>query len=142
MQVKIVGPVPEYKTKGAAGADLKAVTDTAITVHPGEIRVIPTGIRMAIPDGYEAQVRPRSGLAAKNSMMAVLGTIDSDYRGEMGVIMVNLGKEDFVVNNGDRVAQAVFAKVERVEFIPVDSLDDTERGEGGFGSTGVAGENN
>src|SRR5690606_35029886 len=109
-----------------------------IVLKPLDRVLIPTGIYMSIPDGYEAQIRARSGLALKHGICLAngIGTIDSDYRGEIGVILVNLGKEEYIINKGDRIAQIVFLKYERVEFKEVDSLDDTERGEGGFGHTG------
>lgn len=137
MEVKIVGPVPEYKTEGSAGADVRALTDAPITLRHMEVKVIPTGIRMAVPEGYEAQVRPRSGLSVKDRNFVIPGTIDSDYRGEVGVILLNLSGKDYEIRNGDRIAQIVFNKVERGDFKVVDSLDDTERGERGFGSTGI-----
>ena len=131
--------MPEYKTSGAAGADVHALVDSPIELKPGDKTMIGTGLFFAIPNGYEIQVRPRSGLAAKNgvTVLNTPGTIDSDYRGELKVILVNLGKEPFIVNNGDRIAQIVAAPVTQASFKVVDSLDETERGSGGFGSTGV-----
>lgn len=130
--------IPEYKTAGAAGADICALVDSPVELKPGDKALIGTGLFFAIPDGYEIQVRPRSGLASKNgvTVLNTPGTIDSDYRGELKVILVNLGKENFTVNKGDRIAQIVVAPVTRGLFETVESLDETERGSGGFGSTG------
>ncbi len=130
--------IPEYKTTGAAGADVCARIDTSIVLKPGDKALIGTGLYFAIPEGYEIQVRPRSGLAAKNgvTVLNTPGTIDSDYRGELKIILVNLGKENFTVNDGERIAQIIAAPVTRAVFSPVDALDETERGAGGFGSTG------
>jgi len=131
--------VPEYKTPGAAGCDICACLDTCVVLAPGERRLIPTGISVAIPAGFEIQVRPRSGLALKSGIGIVNspGTIDSDYRGEIGVLLINHGAEPFTVSNGDRIAQLVLARVERASFRSVDGLDQTTRGAGGYGSTGV-----
>ncbi len=131
--------LPVYKTDGAAGADICAFVQPPVTIAPGESSLIPTGLCFAIPQGYEVQVRPRSGLAAKNgvTVLNTPGTIDSDYRGEIKIILINLGKTPFVVNNGDRIAQIIVAPVVRGNFVPADSLDETVRGAGGFGSTGV-----
>ena len=143
MKIKIVNkskhPLPEYATPGSAGMDLRANIDAPITLAPGERKLIPTGIYIALPVGYEAQVRPRSGLALKYGigLANMLGTIDSDYRSQIGVILINLGQEDFVVNDGDRIAQMVIAKHETAEWEVVEELDETERGEGGYGHTGV-----
>ena len=143
MKVKIVNkskhPLPEYATPGSAGMDLRANIDAPITLAPGERKLIPTGIYIALPVGYEAQVRPRSGLALKHGigLANMLGTVDADFRGEIGVILINLGQEDFVVNDGERIAQMVIAKHERAEWDVVEELDETERGEGGYGHTGV-----
>ena len=143
MKIKIVNkskhPLPEYATPNSAGMDLRANIDAPITLAPGERKLIPTGIYIALPVGYEAQVRPRSGLALKHGigLANMLGTVDSDYRAEVGVILINLGQEDFVVNDGDRIAQLVIAKHETAEWEVVDELDETERGEGGYGHTGV-----
>ena len=143
MKIKIVNkskhPLPEYATPGSAGMDLRANIDAPITLAPGERKLIPTGIYIALPVGYEAQVRPRSGLALKYGigLANMLGTCDADYRGEIGVILINLGQEDFVVNDGERIAQLVIAKHERAEWEVVEELDETERGEGGYGHTGV-----
>ena len=130
--------LPEYQTSGAAGADIKAFLGEDIVLKKGERKIIPTGLRFAIPEGFEVQVRPRSGLAAKNgvTVLNTPGTIDSDYRGELKVILINLGSEDFVIHNGDRIAQIVVAPVTQGVFRPVSVLDETERGSGGFGSTG------
>ena len=129
---------PKLETLGSAGADLRAFTDKSITLKPFERRLIPTGIKIELPIGYEAQIRPRSGLAYKNgiSVLNSPGTIDSDYRGDVGVILINLSKENFVINNGDRIAQMVIAKHEYPVFIESTELNISERGDGGFGSTG------
>lgn len=132
-------PLPTYETKGAAGADLRAALSHPIMLEPGGRALIPTGLRMAIPAGYEGQVRPRSGLALKHgiSLLNAPGTIDSDYRGEVGVILVNLGLEPFEVTHGMRIAQLVIAPVTQGTFETVPSVEDTARGTGGFGSTGT-----
>lgn len=143
MKIKVVRKnlfdLPSYKTKGAAGVDLKANVEKPVTLKPLERSLIPTGIFIEIPDGYEAQIRARSGLAIKHGISLVngVGTIDSDYRGEIKVILINLGNEEFTVNNGDRIAQMVILKYEKAEFELVEELDETDRGEGGFGHTGV-----
>ena len=131
--------IPEYKTVGAAGADLYALVDSPITLAPGKTAMVPTGLFFEIPEGYEIQVRPRSGLAAKNgvTVLNTPGTIDSDYRGEIKIILINLGDKDFVINSGARVAQMVIAPLIQASFSIVDELSDTTRGSGGFGSTGV-----
>ena len=142
MKVKVLNNdvmLPLYATKKSAGADVRAKVSSPVTVKPNKSAIIPTGLKVAIPDGYEIQIRPRSGLAAKN-MVTVLntpGTIDGDFRGEIGVILINHGSEDYIVNNGERIGQFVLAKVEQIEWDVVESLDDTERGSGGFGSTGT-----
>jgi dUTP pyrophosphatase len=132
--------LPRYETAGSAGADIRAnFADRAgVTLAPGARALIPTGLRMGIPQGYEVQVRPRSGLALKHGVTLVNapGTIDSDYRGEVGVILVNLGAEPFEVTHGERIAQIVMAPVVQADFAEVETLDDTARGAGGFGSTG------
>jgi dUTP pyrophosphatase len=130
-------PLPSYETEGAAGMDIRAAK--ALTIAPGERALVPTGFAMAIPHGYEVQVRPRSGLALKKgiSVPNSPGTIDSDYRGELGVILINHGADEFVIAHGDRIAQIVVAPVQRARMVEVDALDDTSRGAGGFGSTGV-----
>ena len=132
--------VPEYKTAGAAGADIYALVSEPVTIPAGKFAMVPTGLFFEIPEGYEVQVRPRSGLAAKNgvTVLNTPGTIDSDYRGEIKVILINLGDKDFVINSGDRIAQMVVAPVTQATFQITDSLSETERGTGGFGSTGVA----
>lgn len=132
-------PLPEYETRGSAGMDLKAYVDAPVTIAPGKRYLVPTGIYLELPDGYEAQIRARSGLAAKRgvTMANGVGTIDSDYRGEIKVALVNLGDEDFIIENGDRIAQMVIARYERVTWSVSDELSDTERGGGGFGHTGV-----
>jgi dUTP pyrophosphatase len=131
--------IPEYISKGAAGADLSASLEEAVIIEPNETILVPTGIYLAIPPGFEAQIRPRSGLALKHGITFLNspGTIDSDYRGEVKIIMTNLGKEPFKVENGMRIGQMVFSKVYRGEFIEVEELDETDRNEGGFGHTGI-----
>jgi len=131
--------LPVYKTEGAAGADLCAFVAEPVTIAVGKTAIVPTGLFFEIPLGYEVQVRPRSGLAAKNgvTVLNTPGTIDSDYRGEIKVILINLGDKDFVINNGDRIAQMVVAPVTQASFELTSELSDTERGTGGFGSTGV-----
>ena len=131
--------LPEYATPQSAGLDLRANLDEPVVLKPLERALIPTGLFIALPDGYEAQIRPRSGLAIKKgiSLVNAPGTIDADYRGEIGVILVNLSNEDFVVEDGERIAQMVIARYEQAEFQPVEVLDETERGAGGFGHTGV-----
>lgn len=131
-------PLPAYMTAGAAGMDLYAAVEEEVVLHPGERRLIPTGLYISLPPGYEAQIRPRSGLALRHgiSMVNTPGTIDSDYRGEIGVILINHGREPFIVRRGDRIAQMVVSRVERVEWEEVDALDESERGSGGFGHTG------
>ncbi len=142
MKIKIINTshhdLPQYETKDSAGLDLKAVCEEPIILKPLERQIIKTGLHIALPTGYEAQIRPRSGLAAKHgiSVLNSPGTIDADYRGEIGVILVNLSQDDFEITDGMRVAQMVIAKFEQAEFIEVEELDETERGEGGFGSTG------
>ncbi|HOA15426.1 MAG TPA: dUTP diphosphatase [Bacillota bacterium] len=147
MQVKVrvkvlphgdVGWLPQYMTEGAAGADLRAAIGAPVSIKPLQRAVIPTGLALSMPPGFEGQVRPRSGLAARNgvTMLNTPGTIDSDYRGEVKVILINLGDEDFVLNRGDRVAQLVIAPASRAEFELAEELEDTRRGPGGFGHTG------
>lgn len=131
---------PSYESKGAAGADARAfLPDGAISIQPGEYKLIPTGIRMEIPAGFEVQVRPRSGLAAKYgiTVLNAPGTIDSDYRGEVRIILINHSPKEFVINNGDRIAQFVVAKAIQADFISSSKLSESARGEGGFGSTGI-----
>lgn len=132
-------PLPQYATPQSAGMDLRANLEEPIILRPLERRLIPTGLHIALPVGYEAQVRPRSGLALKKGITVLNspGTIDADYRGEVGVLLINLSQEDFVVNDGERIAQMVIARHEQGEFEAVEVLDETERGEGGYGHTGV-----
>ena len=143
MEVKIINKsnnaLPEYQTSGAAGMDIRAFVPSDIKIKPGEVKLVPTGLYLEIPKGYEIQVRARSGLALKNSIGVAngIGTIDSDYRGELCVILVNFGQNEFVVKNGDRIAQMVLNKYEPIEFVVDEELSSTERGEGGFGSSGV-----
>lgn len=143
MKVQIINrghhPLPEYATTQSAGMDLRANIDESIVLHPMERRLVPTGLFMALPVGYEAQVRPRSGLALKYgiTVLNTPGTIDADYRGEIMVLLINFSQNDFVINDGERIAQMVIAKHENAEFIEVENLDDTERGTGGYGHTGV-----
>jgi len=143
MKVKIVNKssnsLPEYKTVGAAGLDLCAYLSEPIKINPLERALIPTGLFLEIPNGYEAQIRGRSGLALNHGITLAngVGTIDSDYRGEVKIIIINLGNESFVVNNGDRIAQMVFTKYERADFIEVVEINETARGENGFGHTGI-----
>ncbi|MEN8776061.1 MAG: dUTP diphosphatase [Polaribacter sp.] len=143
MNVQIINrskhATPNYETEGAAGMDLRANISEAITLKPLERVIVKTGLFIALPIGFEAQVRPRSGLAAKKGITVLNspGTVDADYRGEIGVILVNLSKQDFVINDGERIAQLVIAKHERINWQEVTVLSETERGSGGFGSTGV-----
>jgi len=143
MQVKIINtstnPLPKYETEGSAGMDIRANLEAPITLESLDRKLIPTGLYIELPLGYEAQMRPRSGLSFKRglSLPNTPGTIDSDYRGELKVIMINLSKEPQTVHHGDRIAQMVIAKHERAELIEVQSLDESDRGAGGFGSTGV-----
>ena len=132
-------PLPEYATVQSAAVDLLAAVTEDVVLTPGARTLIPTGLAIALPDGYEAQVRPRSGLALKNgiTLLNTPGTIDADYRGEIGVILTNLGQEDFTVERGMRIAQMLIAPVTRLTWNTVSSLDESERGSGGFGSTGV-----
>lgn len=141
--VKIINkshhPLPQYSTSCSAGMDLRANLTAPIILQPMQRALIPTGLFMALPEGFEAQVRPRSGLALKHgiTVLNTPGTIDADYRGEIGVILINLGQQEFVVNDGERIAQMVIARYEQVQFVSVDVLDETERGAGGFGHSGV-----
>ena len=143
MKIKVVNrghqPLPAYATEQSAGMDLRANIDGPIVLHPLERRLIPTGLHIALPEGYEAQVRPRSGLALKHgiTVLNAPGTIDADYRGEVGVVLINLSGEDFVVADGERIAQLVVARYEQACLEEVEQLDETERGEGGYGHTGV-----
>ncbi len=131
--------LPTYQTPGSAGMDLRAAVSEPIRLEPGQRIPVPTGLKIAVPMGYEAQIRPRSGLALKKGLTVVNtpGTIDSDYRGEVGVLLVNLGRQTVVIERGMRIAQMVIAPIRQVELLLVDELDETERGEGGFGSTGI-----
>lgn len=143
MNVQIINKskhqIPAYETEQSAGMDLRANLNESITLKPLERAIIKTGLFIALPAGFEAQVRPRSGLAAKKGITVLNspGTVDADYRGEIGVILVNLSKEDFIVNDGERIAQLVIAKHERISWQEVEVLNETDRGAGGFGSTGV-----
>ena len=142
MKIQIINeshhPLPQYATPQSAGLDLRANLDAPITLQPMERRLVPTGLRIALPQGYEAQVRPRSGLALKHgiTLLNTPGTIDADYRGEIGIILVNLSAEPFTIADGDRIAQLVIARYEQAEWTEVSTLDTTERGEGGFGHSG------
>ncbi len=143
MEIRIINSshhaLPRYETPMSAGMDLRANLDEPITLQPLERRLIPTGLRIALPVGYEAQVRPRSGLALKHgvTVLNTPGTIDADYRGEIGIILVNLSQTPFVINDGERIAQMVIARHEQPDLVAVEVLDETERGEGGFGHTGI-----
>ena len=143
MQIKVINisqhPLPTYETTASAGVDLRANLTETITLKSLERTLVKTGVFLEIPEGFEAQVRPRSGLALKKGVTVLNspGTIDADYRGEVGVILINLSNEDFIIENGERIAQLVFAKVEQAQWLEVETLSDTSRGEGGFGSTGV-----
>lgn len=143
MKIKVVNrghqQLPEYATEQSAGMDLRANIENPITLHPMERQLIPTGLYIALPAGYEAQVRPRSGLALKHgiTVLNTPGTIDADYRGEVKVLLVNFSNEDFVINDGERIAQMVIARHEHATFEVVEELDETERGTGGYGHTGV-----
>ncbi len=143
MKVQIINnskhDLPAYATDGAAGMDLRANIEHPIVLSPMERVLIPTGLKIALPIGYEAQIRPRSGMALKHGITCANtpGTIDYDYRGDVGIILINLGTEPFVINDGDRIAQMVINKYERIVWEPVDELPETERGEGAYGHTGV-----
>lgn len=132
-------PLPQYATPQSAGMDLRADIEESVTLQPLERHLFPTGLRIALPEGYEAQVRPRSGLALKHGITVLNspGTIDADYRGEVGVVLVNVSNEPFTVEPGERIAQMVIARHEQAEFVVVEELDDTERGEGGYGHSGT-----
>ncbi|MDR2037115.1 MAG: dUTP diphosphatase [Bacteroidales bacterium] len=142
MKVKIVNKskhsLPSYSTLLSAGMDIRANLDAPVTLAPGERILVPTGLYIALPQGYEAQIRPRSGLALKKgiTLLNTPGTIDADYRGEIGIIVVNLSREDFIINDGERMAQMVIARYETIEWTPCEELDETDRGAGGFGHTG------
>ena len=143
MKIKVINksnnPLPKYESSQAAGLDIRADIDHPIIISPMKRCLIPTNLYTAIPIGYEVQIRPRSGLALKKgiTVLNTPGTIDADYRGNWGIILMNLGDEDFIVNPGDRIAQAILNKVEQIEWEEVESLDETERGQGGFNSTGI-----
>lgn len=143
IEIKVINkghqPLPEYATTQSAGMDLRANLEAPVELHPLQRRLIPTGLHIALPQGYEAQVRPRSGLALKRGITVLNspGTIDADYRGEVGVVLVNLSDETFIVNDGERIAQMVIARCEQAVLKSVEVLDATERGEGGYGHTGV-----
>ncbi len=143
MKIKVINkgsqPLPTYATAQSAGMDLRANNEEPIVINPLERKLIPTGLFIALPVGYEAQIRPRSGLAFKKGITVLNspGTIDADYRGEIGVLLINLSNEPFEVANGERIAQMVIARHEQGEFVPVEVLDETERGAGGYGHTGV-----
>lgn len=143
MKIKVVNkghqPLPEYATPQSAGMDLRANIDSPITLKPMARQLVPTGLCIALPAGFEAQIRPRSGLALKHgiTVLNTPGTIDADYRGELMVLLVNFSDTDFVINDGERIAQMVIARHEQGSFEPVDILDETERGAGGYGHTGV-----
>lgn len=142
MKIKVINrsrhELPQYETPQSAGLDLRANVESPVTLKPLERKLVPTGLLIELPAGFEAQIRPRSGLALKHgiSLLNTPGTIDADYRGEIGVIMVNLSDKEFVVNDGDRIAQMVVSKFEQVEWEPAETLADSERGAGGFGHTG------
>jgi dUTP pyrophosphatase len=143
LHIKVVNkghqPLPQYATEQSAGMDLRANLMEPIVLKPMERRLVPTGLHIALPKGYEAQVRPRSGLALKKGITVLNspGTVDADYRGEVGVLLINLSQEDFIVNDGERIAQMIIARHEQGVFETVEVLDETERGEGGYGHTGV-----
>ncbi|WP_277016717.1 dUTP diphosphatase [Prevotella corporis] len=143
VQIKVVNkgkqPLPTYATAQSAGMDLRANIDSPVTLKPMERRLVPTGLHIALPEGYEAQVRPRSGLALKHgiTVLNTPGTVDADYRGEIMVLLINFSNEDFVINAGERIAQMVIARHEQAQFEEVEVLDETERGAGGYGHTGV-----
>jgi dUTP pyrophosphatase len=132
-------PLPHYQTEHSAGMDLYAAVEGETVIAAGTWKLVPTGISVAIPEGYEGQVRPRSGLALRNGigLLNAPGTIDADYRGEISIILFNFSDKPFIIQRGDRIAQLIFAKVEKARFVPMDSLSDTTRGAGGFGHTGV-----
>lgn len=143
MKVEIVNKskhgLPKYATTGSAGMDIRANIEQSIVLKPLERCLVPTGLHIALPEGYEAQIRPRSGLALKKGLTVLNspGTIDPDFRGEIGVILINFSSEDFTINDGERIAQMVIARYEQAEWEPVETLDETERGTGGFGHSGV-----
>jgi dUTP pyrophosphatase len=132
-------PLPNYETEGSSGMDIRASVREPVLLEPGEIKLIPTGMAVSIPQGYEGQIRPRSGLALKHGIGLINspGTIDSDYRGEIAVIMINWGEKSFTIRRGDRIAQMIISKVHRADLVEVDDLDSTKRGGGGFGHSGI-----
>ena len=141
-EIKIIsksGVLPTYETEGSAGADLRAYLDEPVTLQPGERRLVPTGLFVELPVGIEAQIRARSGMAIKHGIGLVngVGTVDSDYRGEWNVPLINFSNEPYTIHNGDRIAQVVFASYVKVEFVVTEKIDETERGAGGFGHTGI-----
>lgn len=143
MKIQVINkghqPLPAYATPQSAGMDLRANIDEPIVLHPMERRLVPTGLHIALPAGFEVQIRPRSGLALKHgiTVLNTPGTVDADYRGEIMVLLINFSQEDFVINDGERIAQMVIARHEQVSFVEVETLDETERGTGGYGHTGV-----
>jgi len=143
VEIKVINsshhPYPAYATEQSAGMDVRANLEQPVTLAPLERRLIPTGLRIQLPEGYECQLRPRSGLALRHgvTLLNTPGTIDADYRGEIGVIMVNISGAPFVINDGERIAQMVIARYERAVWVPAETLDDSTRGEGGFGHTGT-----
>lgn len=141
-EIKIIsksGILPTYETDGSAGADLRAYIDEPVTLQPGERRLVPTGLFVELPVGVEAQIRARSGMAIKYGISLVngIGTVDSDYRGEWNIPLINFSNEPYTINNGDRIAQVVFANYVKGEFVVTEKIDETERGDGGFGHTGI-----
>ena len=132
-------PLPDYETEGSSGMDIRASVREPVLMEPGEIKLIPTGMAVSIPPGYEGQIRPRSGLALKHGVGLINspGTIDSDYRGEIAIIMINWGEKSFTIRRGDRIAQMIISKVHRADLVEVDDLDSTKRGDGGFGHSGI-----
>lgn len=142
MEIRIVskgGALPAYTTEGSSGADLRAYIEEPITLMPGERRLVPTGIFVEIPQGVEAQIRARSGLAIKHGIGLVngVGTVDSDYRGEWNIPLINWGQEPYTIHSGDRIAQVIFSRYEKADFVSVSQISETERGAGGFGHTGI-----
>ncbi len=142
MEIRIVskgGALPAYATEGSSGADLRAYIEEPITLMPGERRLVPTGIFVEIPQGVEAQIRARSGLAIKHGIGLVngVGTVDSDYRGEWNIPLINWGQEPYTIHSGDRIAQVIFSRYEKADFVSVSQISETERGSGGFGHTGI-----
>ena len=142
MEIRIVskgGALPAYATEGSSGADLRACIEEPVTLMPGERRLVPTGLFVEIPQGVEAQIRARSGLAIKHGIGLVngVGTVDSDYRGEWNIPLINWGQEPYTIHNGDRIAQVIFSRYEKADFVSVSQISETERGTGGFGHTGI-----